>query len=235
MSNVTKRRWSVQRWALQVLFATSLLAGVQVHAQEASRTLVELRTDLGTMVFVLYNETPRHRDRFLELVSSGAYNGTLLHRVMPGFMVLGGQRKAEDAGPQDTEPERGDGTLDAEIVPGFIHKRGALGAVREGERTNPQRRSQGMEFYVVDGRSVLPDELDRIAERAARHGDTLHYTPEHRSTYERLGGTPQLDGAYTIFGELVSGFEVLDAIVAVKRDEQDRPLQEIRMTTQLVP
>jgi cyclophilin family peptidyl-prolyl cis-trans isomerase len=236
MSNVTKRGWSVQRRVRGVLSVLLLGMVSPLLAQGGKRPLVEVRTELGNMVFALYNETPIHRDHFAGLVRDGAYDGLLFHRVIPGFMVLGGDPEASStpAGQEVSAMDLGS-TLPAEIVPGIIHKRGALGAAREGEQTNPQRRSHGMQFYVVDGRSVGADELDRIAARAARYGDTLRYTAEHKAAYARDGGTPQLDGAYTVFGELVAGFEVLDAILAVKRDGSDRPLQELRMTMHLVP
>jgi peptidyl-prolyl cis-trans isomerase B (cyclophilin B) len=125
-------------------------------------------------------------------------------------------------------------TLPAEIVPGLVHERGSLGAVRQGDQVNPERRSNGMQFYIVDGRAYEAADLDRFAERAARDGDTLVYTAENKAVYAREGGTPHLDGAYTVFGKVVDGQEVIDAIAAVPRDPADRPLKDIRMTMRIV-
>lgn len=230
MSNVTQRHWSVQRWALRV--ACLLVLGTTVgaaRAQTAKRPMVELRTELGTMVVALYNETPVHRDNFLKLVREGAYEGLLIHRVLPGFMLQCGDPASRDAAP---DAVLGDGdpgyTLPAEIVPGLIHKRGALAAARMGDPVNPERRSNGMQFYIVDGRTYTADELTRMEARAARAGDTLSYGPAERLAYARDGGVPQLDGAYTVFGEVVTGHEVIAAIAAVRRNADDRPLNDIR-------
>lgn len=216
-------------WAFALLFATPLLG------QNTKRPLVEIRTELGAMVVALYNETPIHRDNFLKLVNEGAYDSLLFHRVIKGFMLQGGDpesRYAELGTPLGTgDPGY---TLPAEIVPGLVHERGSLAAARQGDLVNPERRSSGMQFYIVDGRTYEAADLDRFAERAARNGDTLKYTAENKAAYAREGGTPHLDGAYTVFGKVVAGHEVIDAIAAVPCDASDRPMKDLRMTMRIL-
>lgn len=204
-------------------------------AQESNRPLVEIRTEKGNMVVALYNETPIHRDNFLKLVREGAYDSLLFHQVVPGFLLHGGDPGSKFAGPEQLlGVGEVDNTLPAEIVPGIVHERGSIGAARLGESVNPERRSNGMVFYVVDGRTYAEDDLERMAARAARQGDTLSYTAANKLAYAREGGTPHLDGAYTIFGKVVAGQEVLTALAAVPRNAQDRPLKDLRITMRVV-
>lgn len=209
----------------------AMLCLLFMEASAQTRTpSVEIRTDLGTMWVALYDETPLHRDAFLRSAREGAYDSLLFHHVARGFLVQGGDPESRHAEPGVPLGVGGsERTLPAEIVPGLVHKRGVLGAVRQGDRTNPGKRSSFMQFYIVDGRTYEAADLDRMAERAARHGDTVRYSDADRTAYAREGGTPHLDGAYTVFGEIINGIEVLDAITAVPCDAEGRPLKDIRM------
>lgn len=236
MPNVNKCRCSVQCTGKRTFLGLAALSfTLALWSQAPKRPLVEIRTELGTMVVALYNETPIHRDNFLKLVREGAYDSLLFHRVVKGFMLQGGDPESRYA---DADTPLGTGgpthTLPAEIVPGVVHERGALAAERQGDQVNPERRSNGMLFYIVDGRTYEAADLERFAERAARNGDTLTYTPENVAAYAREGGIPHLDGAYTVFGKVISGQEVIDAIAAVPCDPTDRPLKDIRTTMRIV-
>lgn len=238
MPNVIKPVALVQRLVFYgLVWALSLVPGSAFgqSPNTSSRTLVEVRTELGTMVIALYNETPEHRDNFLKLVREGAYNGLLFHRVMKGFMIQGGDPDSRDAKPGEALGSGGpDYTLPAEIVPGLVHIRGALAATRLGDGVNPEKRSNGMQFYIVDGRTYSAEELDRVAQRSARLGEPVTYTEANKLAYARDGGTPQLDGAYTVFGQVVDGEAVIDAIAAAACDGQDRPREDIRMFMRIV-
>jgi cyclophilin family peptidyl-prolyl cis-trans isomerase len=217
------------------LLVVCVTFSLSLFGQQEKRRLVEIRTEMGTMVVALYNETPIHRDNFLKLVGERAYDGLLFHRVIRGFMVQGGDPDSRNAKPGAALGMGDPGyTLPAEIVPGLVHKRGALAAARLGDRVNPERRSNGMQFYIVEGRTYQPADLDRMVERASHSGDTLVYTQQNKDIYARDGGTPQLDGAYTVFGEVILGEEVIDHIAAVRTDPQDRPLMDIIMTMRIV-
>lgn len=201
----------------------------QQHAENSSPTSepsVTISTDLGDIVIKLYNETPAHRDNFLKLVREGFYDGTLFHRVINQFMIQGGDPASRDAAAGQMLGSGGpDYTLPAEIIPGLLHKKGALAAARQGDQVNPERRSSGSQFYIVHGRVFTHEELDMMEERTG-----AGLTARQRSTYATVGGAPHLDGAYTVFGEVVSGLEVIDRIANVQTGAADRPVNDIRMT-----
>lgn len=185
---------------------------------------------MGRMVVALYNETPEHRDNFLKLVQEGFYDSLLFHRVIPGFMVQGGDPESRSAAPGQMLGNGGPGyTVPAEIVPGLVHTKGALAAARQGDQVNPEKRSSGSQFYLVQGKPFQPNELDMVAQRASRHGTPVTYSEEQKETFATEGGAPHLDGSYTVFGEVVEGLDVIDRIAAVQRDGRDRPVSDVRM------
>jgi cyclophilin family peptidyl-prolyl cis-trans isomerase len=191
---------------------------------------VELMTTEGRIVLRLYDSTPLHRDNFLRLVKSGYYDRILFHRVIRHFMIQSGDPKSREAPPGQPLGEGGPAyTLPAEFRVSLFHKKGALAAAREGDQTNPEKRSSASQFYIVQGRSFSDSALDSI-ERVRLHGYKL--PPEHRSVYRTLGGTPQLDQNYTVFGFVVEGLDVVDRIADVatsKAADRDRPLDDVRI------
>lgn len=186
---------------------------------------VEMLTTEGKMVFVLYNDTPLHRDNFLKLVRDHTYDGLLFHRVIDKFMIQGGDPESRDAKPNQM---LGGGTLGytvpAEFRDNHFHKKGALCAARQGDNVNPKKESSASQFYVVQGQVWDEKTLDRMA--AAYH---KKFSEEQRKIYTTMGGTPHLDGDYTVFGELVEGMEVLDRISAVQTDQNNRPVKDVRI------
>ena len=201
-----------------------------ISAQEPAEQRVSIRTPYGDIVVKLYNETPLHRDNFIKLVKTQMLDSTLFHRVIKGFMIQGGdpQSKHAQAGEVLGVGDLGY-TVPAEIVPGLLHKKGALCAARMGDQVNPQRESSASQFYIVQGRVYTPEEINLIR---TRYGMSI--SPEQEAAYTTVGGTPHLDGAYTVFGEVVSGLEVIDLISAQETDANDRPLQDIPMTVILL-
>lgn len=229
MSNVTEYRKAVQR--ICIMLAVIALGSMKTQGQAPATPLplVEIRTDLGRMVVALYNETPQHRDNFLKLVRTGAYDSLLFHRVIPGFMVQGGDPDSKTAAPGVALGKGGpDYTLPAEIVPGRVHTRGALAAARQADEVNPERQSSGSQFYLVHGKTFDAADLEQVAARNARYGTPVTYTEEQKQAYATKGGAPHLDGAYTVFGEVVEGLDVLDAIALTPCDGRDRPLSDLR-------
>ena len=207
-------------WAAQPLDAQSR----KMNKNEKTPEVI-IHTDLGDIVVRLYNETPTHRDNFLKLAREGFYDSLLFHRVIPGFMIQGGDPNSRNARPGQMLGNGGPGyTLPAEIKPNLFHKRGALAAARMGDNVNPQRRSSGSQFYIVTGRRFTSEELDRIEQRMG-----TKIPPTHRKVYETEGGAPFLDGAYTVFGEVVKGMDVAEQIAAQPRDRFDRPRKDIHM------
>jgi len=190
------------------------------QAQE-KRTKVEITTSLGVMVVELYNETPIHRDNFIKLVKEGFYNESDFHRIIKGFMIQGGGHNGgmKDAGY----------TIEAEIIPGMMHKRGALAAARKGDQVNPEKRSSGSQFYIVDGRTFSAGELKMLGQRMGKP-----FSEEQIKVYSETGGAPHLDGEYTVFGELISGFDVLDKIASVQTGRMDKPNEAVTMKARII-
>jgi cyclophilin family peptidyl-prolyl cis-trans isomerase len=186
-----------------------------------------VRTDSGNMVLRLSDSTPLHRDNFIRLVKSNYYKGIGFHRVISGFMIQAGDEKTKPNA--DTTSLMKQYTLPAEIRPELFHRRGVLAAARMGDDVNPQKNSSGMQFYIVQGKLFNDVSLDSVETHRLK-GRKL---PEaHRSIYKTEGGAPHLDQNYTIFGELVIGYDVLDKIANTKtsvRKGGDKPLNDIRI------
>lgn len=191
---------------------------------------VALQTTAGTMILRLSDSTPLHRDNFLKLVKTGYYDSILFHRVIRNFMIQAGDENSKRAEAGKSLGNGGPGyTIEAELRPSLFHKKGALAAARMGDDVNPEKKSSGAQFYIVQGKIFSDAGLDSV-ENFRLKGRKL--PAAHREVYKTLGGAPHLDQNYTVFGELVSGFEVLDAIAATptsKGADRDRPLQDVRI------
>lgn len=156
----------------------------------------DIVTSLGTIRIRLYSDTPKHRDNFVKLATSGFYNGLLFHRVIKDFMIQGGDPLTRNI---ENQPKFGTGgpgyQIEAEIVPGHRHQKGALAAARKGDIANPMKESSGSQFYIVQSEA----------------------------------GCSHLDGEYTIFGETIDGFAVIDKIAAVQTDGRGLPLEPVKI------
>lgn len=218
----------------KILFLIMLMTSMGAWAQQAdSRQVVCLETDSGNVSIALYDETPQHRDNFLKLVGEGFYDGVLFHRVINRFMVQTGDSLSRHAAPGQ---ELGDGfyetyQLPAEFrFPQLFHKRGAVAAAREGDDINPERQSSMCQFYIVTGHRYSPNALDDVEERVSQATkDIFRFPPEVREAYQQVGGAPHLDTQYTVFGEVIEGMDVVDRIQRAATDQNDRPLQDIRI------
>jgi cyclophilin family peptidyl-prolyl cis-trans isomerase len=244
------------------------------------RRLVLIKTEFGDMKVALYNETPKHRDNFIKLVKGDYYNGLTFHRIIKEFMIQGGDPDSRNAKPGK---ELGNGdpgyTLDNEINSKLLHKKGALAAARQGDQINPDRRSSGSQFYIVQGAVIQPKDIPAFEEKetqrlmqtymrqlAETNKDSLRiyqlsgnqiafanlmnrlqsevlakvekapfkFTEEQKQVYTTIGGTPHLDGNYTVFGEVIEGLSVIDSIAAQPVDSNDRPLKDLKMEIKLV-
>jgi cyclophilin family peptidyl-prolyl cis-trans isomerase len=235
-------------------------------------TFVSIKTTLGVIKVRLYDETPIHRDNFILLVNSQFYEGIIFHRVIKDFMIQGG-----DGSTRPSSSKHFNDTLDKYTIPSefqnqLFHKKGALAAARQGNEVNPEMRSSGTQFYIVQGVKYSDAELDRaenqinnnirqaryiklirdlsdssrvyglnltesqIQEKATlRLFETLDKSGEYkipenqRNIYKNVGGTPRLDGTYTVFGEVVDGLDVVDKIAGVKTNESDKPLTDVKI------
>lgn len=270
-----------------VLLAVVAVAFMACSNQENDHRKVLIKTKFGDMKVKLYNETPEHRDNFVKLVEEGFYDSLLFHRVIDEFMVQGGDPDSKNA---DSAAQLGGGgpdyKLDAEIKEELHHKHGVLAAAREGDQVNPERKSSGSQFYIVDGRTFSDQELDELEEQMnmqkkneifmelmqkeehqalrqkfdsirqsqdreafekmineeieplieeeMEEEDSFAFSEEQREMYKNEGGAPHLDGAYTVFGEIYEGMDVLDSISAVETGPGDRPLDDIIMEMEMI-
>lgn len=188
---------------------------------------VEIETEFGNMKAELYNSTPLHRDNFIKLVKEEFYKDLLFHRIIQGFMIQGGDPESRGAAPGQRLGTGGPGyTIPAEI--GAPHYKGTLAAARTGGPSNPEKESSGSQFYVVHGNQINDQVLDNM-----QRSKGITYNEAQRTKYKELGGAISLDMDYTVFGELVSGMDVLDKIAAVQKDGSDRPLQDVKMNIKL--
>jgi peptidyl-prolyl cis-trans isomerase B (cyclophilin B) len=211
-----------------VVFLFLLLTFYPTIAQKKSKKdqLITINTSYGEMKAVLYDQTPLHKQNFLKLVNDRFYDSLLFHRIIENFMIQGGDPNSKNAKPGD-RLGNGGGNLEripAEIRPELFHKKGALAAARDN---NPEKKSSACQFYIVQGKTYTDAELDVQLRRMA---GTRAAAPTQREIYKTLGGTPHLDGNYTVFGEIISGLAVLDSIAHQPKDNSDRPLKNIKMS-----
>lgn len=203
----------------------ALLATLSLHAQ-SSKIIIE--TDSGNIVMALYDYTPQHRDNMIKLVKEGFFDSTLFHRVIPNFVIQGGDPDSKHAQPGQM---LGNGELGyrvpAEINDSAYHCRGAVGMARDN---NPEKASSACQFYIVTGKKYTDQELDAISQKTGRT-----FTPQQREVYKTEGGVPFLDGNYTVYGIVLEGMDVVDKISAMPRGQADRPLTDIAMRKVYLP
>jgi len=265
-----------------VLFLTALFF-TQCKNQEkkVKGTILKMETSMGEMTIKLYDETPKHKENFLKLANEGYFDGMLFHRVIKEFMVQGGDPDSKTANKGQRLGTGGPGyTIEAEFKANLLHKKGALSAARTGDQMNPEKRSSGSQFYIVQGKKYTDEELKMMEEKSKmeqlmpfvseflknpdneniskqiqekqmardREGfdslimvvteivskqypevKTKKYTDEQKEVYKTIGGTPHLDGGYTVFGEVIEGLDVIDKIAAVSTDNSDRPNVDVKI------
>jgi cyclophilin family peptidyl-prolyl cis-trans isomerase len=272
------KTWGI--FVILILLWTGISCGS--NENQSDKGLILIKTSHGNIKIRLYDKTVEHKKNFEKLVSEGFYNGLLFHRVIPDFMIQGGDPDSKNAKPGD---KLGGGTLDftlpAEIIPEYYHKRGAVAAARRGGLTNFARRSSASQFYIVEGEVfsegaldtmeimknqqirnelvrqhlvAVDDEIQVFRNNNDREGFTMKVTEiservdslisaqnlsfkfsaEQREVYTTTGGYPSLDGEYTVFGEVVEGMDVVEKIIAVETDSNDRPIEDIDMSVEML-
>jgi len=190
---------------------------------------VELVTTHGSIILRLSDSTPLHRDNFLRLIKSNYYDSLLFHRVIQKFMIQSGDPDSKQAVAGKVLGNGGlSYTIPAEFRKSLFHRKGVLAAARQGDNVNPLKASSSTQFYIVQGRIFTDKEMDSVEIRRLQ-GYKL--PAEHREVYKTLGGTPQLDQNYTVFGEVIVGLEVVDSIAAepTSRVPPDRPVKDARI------
>ena len=213
------------------LFLVVLLMPSELLAQ-TKNTEVLFETTAGNIRIALYDETPQTRDNFLKITKMGVYDSLLIHRVIKDFMIQSGDTNSKHAKPgQLLGTGDFDYTTEAEFrLPQIFHRRGVVAMARESDKVNPERRSSACQFYIVWGKVFNDMQIAKIQEKldSATQGQ-VKLAPEMIEVYKTIGGTPHLDGQYTVFGEVVEGMDVVEKIQGVKTDKNDRPLEDIRI------
>ncbi len=191
---------------------------------------LKIETDSGTMVVKLYNQASLHRNNFIKLAKEHFYDGVLFHRVIKDFMVQGGDPNSKNAKPG---AQLGEGslkyTIPAEFDTSLFHKKGALAMAREGDDVNPKKASSSTQFYIVEGKAFTDAEMDKMQSRFK-----IKIPENHRAVYRTIGGAPFLDMNYTVFGQVISGLDVIDKIANMQKDAHDRPLNDIKIKITLL-
>jgi peptidyl-prolyl cis-trans isomerase B (cyclophilin B) len=202
-----------------LLSALLLLSFTFAFAQKYRATIT---TGYGNIELFLYDNTPKHRDNFVKLAKKHFYDSTLFHRVIPEFMIQGGDPDSKRAAKGAMLGEGDVGyRVPAEIKPENIHKRGVLAAARDN---NPDKSSSGCQFYITVGKKYTNEQLEGIAKRTG-----MKYTDAQKEIYKTIGGTPHLDANYTVYGEVTKGMDIVDKIVTQKRNGADRPDEDQRI------
>ena len=210
----------------------AVLFGSLTSVAQTSTTEVLLETTEGNIRIALYDETPLHRDNFLKLTRMHVYDSLLFHRVIKSFMIQSGDTNSKNAKPgQQLGTGDFDYTQEPEFrLPQIFHRRGCVAMAREPDAVNPEMRSSACQFYIVWGQRFSSAEIEATQERldTVTHG-RVKLTSEMIKVYKSVGGTPHLDGQYTVFGEVAEGLDVVERIQKAETDDYDRPFEDIRI------
>ncbi|MDR0954052.1 MAG: peptidylprolyl isomerase [Rikenellaceae bacterium] len=194
-----------------------------IRASGTGETRVVISTSMGKIEVMLYDQTPLHRDNFVRLAEDKSYNGVLFHRVIEDFMIQAGDPTSKMSLYTAVYGATSAGDpIPAEIRGDLFHHRGALAAARMPDEVNPERESSGSQFYIVTGQ-IQTDSL--LSAKMQQMGVII--PPERAEVYKTIGGTPELDGAYTVFGRVIKGQKVVDKIAALSTDYRDRPRRDV--------
>lgn len=234
--------------------------------------VILIKTTMGDIKIKLYDGTPVHRDNFIKLVNMGFYDGISFHRVIKDFMIQAGDPVTKTGLTKIQLDSLSTYTIPAEFHKEYYHKKGVISAAREGNDVNPEMRSSGTQFYIVQGKKYSDAEIKATEERinsnikqvlfskfiketgdSARLSGTplqdseiqerasmkmfdylttlgdFKFSDEQFNSYKNIGGTPRLDGTYTVFGEVIEGLETVDKIASVATDQSDKPINDVKI------
>ena len=213
-----------------IAFLSLIMTSGSVAQNKENVTRVKITTMFGDMIAELYNDTPIHRDNFVKNANNGWYDGTLFHRVMPGFMAQGGDPNSIGAPPEQNLGRDRCTQIPNEIRRHYFHKKGALAAARIPDGANPERMSSGCQFFIVQGYRYNDTQLSSMETEHFKYPDMA------KAYYKTSGGAAHLDMSYTIFGEIVEGIEIIDLICAMPTGKYavNRPNTDISMKVEVI-
>lgn len=210
------------------ILAILIFSAALISAQNGTK--IKISTEFGDMIAVLYDDTPLHKENFLNNIENGVYNGSLFHRVVHGFMAQGGNPASKTATSDQQLSNDDCGTIDAEITYKHFHKKGALSAARIPDGANPEKKSSACQFFIVQGYIHNDEQLTAMENEAYRFPDM------NRAVYKVRGGAPFLDMQYTVFGEIIEGLEIIDMIHAMPTGWKlhERPNTDVKFTVTVI-
>lgn len=186
----------------------------QLRAPKTGDLVATIKTTMGDIKLRLFpNAAPLTVDNFVKLSEDGYYNGVIFHRVIPNFMVQGGDPTGTGRGGESIYGRPFDDEFDVD----YRNFRGALSMANAGPDTN------GSQFFIVQMDSVPEEGLAQMREVGADGG----YHDDIVDTYKELGGAYWLDFRHTVFGQVYDGMDVVDSISTVERDPMDKPLTDV--------
>lgn len=187
-----------------------------MHFIASAQEKVRIVTTQGDIVVYLYPETELHKENFIRLAERNFYDSILFHRVIKDFMIQAGDpyTRPKTMKKVDVSLKK----VPAEINSKYIHKKGAMAAARQGDDSNPEKKSSSSQFYIVQGRKYPRKYLPAFEEK-----NGIKYTEAQKDLYEDIGGAPHLDGGYTVFGEVIQGIGVVDKIAQGQTSLSDKP------------
>lgn len=203
----------------------------QLEEPQKGEEIAVITTSLGEIkVKFCPIEAPKAVENFISLSKKGYYNGLTFHRVINDFMIQGGDPEGTGGGGESIWGK----DFEDEFSPNMYHFRGALAMANSGADTN------GSQFYIVQKPAISDGYFDYVKQVVDQYGSTgllynqstnkifrTNYSDEVKAKYEEIGGTPELDYGYTIFGQAFEGLDVVDAIAKVEKNEKDKPLEDV--------
>jgi peptidylprolyl isomerase len=142
-----------------------LLVACNAPGGNNENVTISVKTTLGDLKIKLYDGTPLHRDNFIKLVNTGFYDGVSFHRIIKDFMIQAGDPLTKALSSSNLTDSLKTYTIPAEFNNQYFHKRGALAAARQGNDVNPEMRSSGTQFYIVQGVKYTDEELNLAEQR----------------------------------------------------------------------
>ena len=202
-----------------------ILLAISFSACQEKENKALISTEFGDITILLYDSTPKHRDNFIKLVEQGFYDDLLFHRVIDKFMIQGGDPDSKNS-PAGTRLGTGGPGYEIDPEIGAPHLYGAIAAART---PNAAKRSSGSQFFIVTGTTQDENEMNYY-----QTSKKIKYNDEQLRIYRELGGYPALDMEYTVFGEVISGMDVVEKISKVEKDATDRPLKDVKMKIKMI-
>ena len=187
--------------------------GFQTELPAEGEKVAVLHTNKGDIKLRLFPEgAPKAVENFITHIEQGYYNGVTFHRVINDFMIQGGDPEGTGMGGESTWG----GSFDGGTDPHLVHAAGAVAYANSGSTS-----TDGSQFYIVTGEVYTEDEIATLESYGYTFSDSA------KEVYETAGGTPWLDGSYTIFGQVYSGLDTVFAVQNVETDSGDKPVEDV--------